>query len=80
MRALLLLCSDASDCKKVFAFHEQRTLGDVGALLLEWSFEQLKAAERNFLGEMMREKARITLPICWRTNCCNKGRGCTFAS
>jgi len=27
-----------------FAASEQRSLGNVGALLLEWGFEQLKAA------------------------------------
>jgi hypothetical protein len=29
---------------EAFASREQRTLGNVGALLLEWGFEQLKAA------------------------------------
>jgi hypothetical protein len=29
---------------EAFASREQRTLGNVGALLLEWSFAQLKAA------------------------------------
>lgn len=29
---------------EVFASREQRTLGNVGTLLLEWGFEQLKAA------------------------------------
>lgn len=29
---------------EAYAAREQRTLGNVGALLLEWGFEQLKAA------------------------------------
>ncbi len=41
-----------------FAAQEQRTLGNVGSLLLEWAFEQLKAAGST---ENLR-KCKIRLP------------------
>lgn len=41
-----------------FAAQEQRTLGNVGSLLLEWAFEQLKVAGST---ESLR-KCKIRLP------------------
>ncbi len=43
-----------------FAGREQRSLGNIGAVLLEWGFEQLKAA--GSIDRLLKYKIRASAP------------------